>query len=238
MRQTRDRNSNWRQTVQHCLLPVLLIVLVLQLIAVPAQATGVYQIPPLSPDKPTWVIDEANVLSRASEGSISGKLKKLAQETGNEVRMVTIHRLDYGETIETFANQLFEKWFPAEANQSNQVLLVLDTVTNTTAIRTGDAVKSLMPDEIAESVASETVFVPLRQGDKYNQAIGDASDRIVAVLSGQPDPGPPEMKEEISVESTFTAAEDTDTNSATLIVVGLLIVATVVPMVTYYMYVR
>jgi len=224
--------------VQRFLLPVLLIALTLQLIAAPAQATGVYQIPPLSPDDPTWVLDEANVLSRANEGSISSKLKKLAQQTGNEVRMVTIHRLDYGETIESFTNQLFEKWFPTEATQSTQVLLVLDTLTNTTAIRTGDAVKPLMSDEIAKSVASETVFVPLRQGNKYNQAIGDASDRIVAVLSGQPDPGPPEMKEEISVESTFTTAEDTDANSATLLVVGLLIVATVVPMVTYYMYVR
>ena len=95
-----------------------------------------------------------------------------------------------------------------------------------------------MSDEIAQSVASETLLVPLRQGDKYNQALTDASNRIVSVLSGQPDPGPPELKEEIQVGGTFTKAEDTDTNSATILVVGLLIVATVVPMVTYYMYVR
>jgi len=212
------------------------MVLVTQLIALPAYATGVYQLPQISAGDRTWVLDEADVFSRLSKGKISGALEKLAKDTGNEVRVVTIHRLDYGETAESFTNKLFEKWFPTPEAQAHQTLLVIDTLTNTTGIRTGDAVKSLMPDEIANSVASETVLVPLRQGNKYNQAFGDASDRLVAVLSGQADPGPPIVQDNVQVESTFKSAEETDTKSSSILVIVLLIAATAIPMATYFFY--
>ena len=77
----------------------------------------------------------------------------------------------------------------------------------------------------------------IRKGNKYNQAFNEAGDRLVAVLSGQEDPGPPVIEDEIQTEGTFTSAEDTDDGSATVWVIGFLIVATVVPMVTYYWYV-
>ncbi|MBD2297991.1 TPM domain-containing protein [Nostoc sp. FACHB-87] len=217
------------------LTPILAIILGASLLATPALATGVYQIPNLTPGG-DWVVDQGEVLSRISEGKISGTFEDLAKKTGNEVRFVTIRRLDYGETSESFTKGLFEKWFPTKEAQANQTLLVLDTVTNNTAIITGDQVKSLLTDAIAESVATETLAAPLRNGDKYNQAFLDASDRLVKVLSGEPDPGPPQIVDKETVEGTFTKAEDTDKGSATAWVIGLLIAATVIPMATYYIY--
>ncbi|NET51653.1 MAG: YgcG family protein, partial [Merismopedia sp. SIO2A8] len=180
----------------------------------------------------------ADVVSRANTGQLSRAFKELGQDTGNEVRFVTIRHLDYGETIDSFADQLFEKWFPSPEAQANQVLLVLDSVTNNSAIRTGSDVKATMPDDIATSISDETLQAPLRQGNKYNQGLLDASDRLITVLSGNPDPGPPVVVSTVNAESTFTSAEDTDQGSATVIVVGFLVAATIIPMVTYYLYVR
>lgn len=225
-----------RKHLQRLILPLLLIILVSGLVAAPANAIGVYQMPKLGVGEPTWVIDKAEVLSRLNEGKLSSNLENLAKKTGTEVRMVTIRRLDYGETPESFTNALFEKWFPTPQEQANQILLVIDTVTNGTAIRTGEAVKSNLSDEIAKSVASETLTVPLRQGNKYNQGLLDASDRLVAVLSGQPDPGPPVVEEKVEVASTFKSAEETDTKNSTIWVVVILVIATVVPMATYFFY--
>lgn len=225
-----------RKHLQRLILQLLLIILVSGLVAAPANAIGVYQMPKIGVGEPTWVIDKAEVLSRLNEGKLSSNLENLAKKTGTEVRMVTIRRLDYGETPESFTNALFEKWFPTPQEQANQILLVLDTVTNGTAIRTGEAVKSNLSDEIAKSVASETLDVPLRQGNKYNQALLDASDRLVAVLSGQPDPGPPVVEEKVEVASTFKSAEETDTKNSTVWVVVILVIATVVPMATYFLY--
>ncbi|HIK28363.1 MAG TPA: TPM domain-containing protein [Oscillatoriaceae cyanobacterium M7585_C2015_266] len=192
--------------------------------------------PTLQAGDQTWVIDKDEVLSRATEGQISKALEKLAEKTGNEVRFVTIHRLDYGETTQSFTDKLFEKWFPTPEAQANQTLLVLDTMTNTAGIRTGEKVKTLLSDALASSVANETLLVPLKQGDKYNQAFLDACARLVAVLSGQPDPGAPQIAETLNVESTFKSSEETDRNSSAVIVIVLLIAATVIPMVTYFWY--
>ena len=236
MRKLVNQIFSWRKYLQRLMLPAVLMVLVTQLVATPAVATGVYQLPHLTAGDRTWAIDKAEVFSRATKGKISSELEKLAKETGNEVRLVTIHRLDYGETAQSFTDKLFEKWFPTPEAQAHQTILAIDTLTNTTGIRTGDAVKSIMPDEIAQSVANETVIVPLREGNKYNQALADATDRLVAVLSGQPDPGPPVVQDKVEVGRTYKTAEETDSGNSTIIVVALLIAATVIPMATYFFY--
>ncbi|MFN6460331.1 MAG: photosystem II repair protein Psb32 [Nostoc sp. DedVER02] len=218
------------------ILPLVTVILAATLFAAPALATGVYQIPSLTAGNNTWVLDQAEVISRLNEGKISSALEDLAKQTDKEVRIVTVRRLDYGETPESFTKELFEKWFPTKEAQANQTLLVIDTVTNGTAIITGDKVKPLLTDSIAESVATETVSVPLRDGNKYNQAFLDASDRLVAVLSGKADPGPPQITDNVQVEGTYKKAEETNQGNATAWVVGLLIAATVIPMATYYIY--
>lgn len=202
----------------------------------PAMATGVYQMPPLSSD--TWVVDQAGLLSRLNEGKIAKQFKELAETTGDEVRFVTIHRLDYGETPASFAEALMEKWFPEPASRANQSILVLDDVTNGAALKVGDESATLLTDEITNSLVDETIAIPLRQDNKYNQAFVNASDRLVAVLSGEPDPGPPAESQSYEIESTFASAEETEENrsNATIIVIGFLIAATIIPMATYYFY--
>ncbi len=207
-----------------------------QMAVLPALATGVYEMPVLSAGDRTWVFDKGDVLSRSSESSISSVLDNLEKQTGKEVRFVTLHRLDYGETAASFTDKLFEQWFPTKEDQSDRILLVLDTVTNSAAIRTGEGVKSLLTDEIAQSVAGETLQVPLREGNKYNEAFAAAGSRLATVLSGQPDPGAPEVVDNIQVEGTFKKAEETDQGNATIVVVVLLVLATVIPMVTYFWY--
>ncbi len=220
--------------LQRVSLVAIALVMATQFMAAPAAATSIYEIPELAAD--TWVIDKADILSRSSEGKVSSEFSDLAQATGYEVRFVSIHRLDYEETAQTFANKLFERWFPTPEEQANQVLLVIDNVTNNTGIRTGEKVKQVLSDDIANSVAQESVLIPLKEGNKYNQAILGASDRLVAVLSGEADPGPPELKSDVMVEGTFATPEKTKSSNATIWVVGFLIVATIVPMATYYFY--
>lgn len=236
--QRRQQLFDWKKYLQRFILALTLVILATSAIAFPARATGIYQIPKVTPGASPWVIDQSEVLSRINESTISSNLEKLAKQTGNEVRIVTIRRLDYGETPESFAKGLFEKWFPTPEAQANQTLLVIDTLSSGTAIRTGDKTKSLLTDDIASSVVNETILAPLKQDEKYNQAFLDASSRLIAVLSGQTDPGPPQIVANVSTERTFKTAEETDTNNATIWVIGFLIAATIIPMATYYLYVK
>ena len=214
-------------------LPVLLA---FSLNLAPAQATGVYDLPIVGAGSPTYLIDQADSISVANENRLNGGLKKLAQTTGQEVRFVVIRRLDFDNTIEDFADQLFNRWYPDAETQSNQTLLVLDTLTNSTALKQGEVAQALLTEDIADSLLRETIAVPLKDGAKYNQALIEADKRLSAVLSGQADPGPPTVQA-ISLEGTFATAEETDDKSATVWVVVLLALATLIPMVTYFWYV-
>ncbi len=221
------------------LLAVLAIALLsIQLWAAPALATGLYSMPQTA-SSDTWIVDDASQVSRLNEGKITEALRQLAQETGNEVRFVTIHRLDYGETAQSFADQLLEKWFPTPADQANQTLIVLDDLTNTIGISVGDETANLLPAETAQSVIDETMKVPLLRGNQYNQSFLDATDRLVAVISGEPDPGPPTYDNTVDTDRNFATAEETEEarGSSTILVVVLLIAATAIPMLTYYWYV-
>ncbi|GFZ94421.1 photosystem II repair protein Psb32 [Okeania sp. KiyG1] len=223
----------------HTLIVSLLLVIMATIVPVSsASATGVYQMPSLAAGDSTFIVDDAEVFSRITKSKLNNALETLANTTGNEVRFVTIRRLDYGETVDSFTEKLFDKWFPTPETKVNQTLIVLDTLTNNDAIRTGDAVKELISDDITQSVVDETIQVPIRDGNKYNEAFLAASDRLSAVLSGESDPGPPEVKDELAgqVVATFKSAEETDDQSATILVVVLLVVATIVPMVTYFWY--
>lgn len=238
MRTLLNLASLWRQRFQQhfqqwtLFIPILLMAT--QLMATPANATSLYEMPALEED--TWIVDKAEVISRSNESKLSTEFAELADRTGYEVRIVTIHRLDYEETAQGFADKLFKRWYPEPEDQENQVLLVLDNVTNNTGIRTGATVKKAMSDAIATSVAQESVLVPLKEGNKYNQAILEASDRMVAVLSGAADPGAPELKDNVMVEGTFATKEDTKKSNATVWVIGFLVAATIIPMATYYFY--
>lgn len=223
-----------RKIFQISVISLIITLLSIVVVATPASATGVYEIPDFNPD--TWVIDQGEILSRSNESQISSNLADLAKTTENQVRIVTIRRLDYGETAQSFTEGLFDKWFPTAEDKANQVLLMLDSVTNNSAIVTGDKIKSLLSDETAESVASETLLVPLRDGNKYNQAFLDAGDRLSKILSGEPDPGPPEVNDAVQVEGNFGKVEGEEKSNAIAWIVGLLIAATVIPMATYYIY--
>ncbi|KJH71459.1 photosystem II repair protein Psb32 [Aliterella atlantica] len=238
MKRLLNKVFDWKKYLQRSILLLAVTIFSSQMIVLPASATGVYQIPKVTPGDRPWVIDQAEVISRVNEGKISSDLEKLAKETGNEVRIVTIRRFDYGDTAESFTKALFEKWFPTPEVQANQTLLVIDTLSSGTAIRSGDTAKARLSDDIAQSVVDETILAPLKEGEKYNQAFLDASDRLVAVLAGKPDPGPPQIASNVSTKSTFKSAEETDTGNATVWVIGLLLAATIIPMATYYFYVR
>lgn len=207
----------------------------MQIFATAAIAAEVVDLPDLVTGDRTWVIDFAEVLSRSTENAVSQQLDKIAEATGNQVRLVTIRQVDYGQPVEEFATELFDKWFKTPEEKANQVLLLLVSEDYRTAILTGDKVKASLPEAIATSIAAETLLFPT-QAKKYNQAATDGVARLSAVLAGEPDPGPPEIKVKEVAISTYTDAEETDKGSSTFIVVTLLIIATVVPMVTYFFF--
>ncbi|NMF58257.1 photosystem II repair protein Psb32 [Pseudanabaena yagii] len=207
------------------------------LLMVPAFALQVSDIPDLAEIKTltdqTWVIDDSEVLSALTKSTIANKAVKLAEQTGIEVHVVAIQRIDLGQPASEFAAELFDKWFPTEAEKANQVLLLLATEDHRTAIQTGSKVKEVLPESIATSIADETMLYPARKAN-YNQAVNEGMSRLEAVLKGNPDPGAPLLVVEESETSNYATKEETEASSSNVVVILLLILATLLPMATYY----
>ena len=181
----------------------------------------------------TWVIDDSEVLSNLTKGAIVSKAEKLAELTGLEIHVVAIRRIDLGQPASEFAAELFDKWFPTAAERANQILLFITTDDHRTAIQTGAKVKEVLSDDIANSIADETMLYPARKSN-YNQSVNEGIARLEAILKGNPDPGAPLLAVEETETSNYATREETEASSSNVVVIILLILATLLPMATYY----
>ncbi|WP_247217143.1 TPM domain-containing protein [Synechococcus sp. C9] len=197
-----------------------------------AWATAVSELPATPPQ---WVLDQGEVFSPSTVNQVNRTLTQLNQDTGVQVRLVSLRRLDYGETATSFGEKLFQRWFPDGG--AKQVLITLVARTATADLQAGAEVVPLLPPATALSITEETLLRPVRQ-NIYNQALVDTVQRLSLILRGEPDPGPPPEVVEPTA-GNFATIEETrkQKDFSTAVVIVLLILATVIPMVTYYWYV-
>ena len=199
-----------------------------------AWATGAADFPAQPPA--SHVIDEADLLSRAADTELDRRL----QEFGGDhidARLVTLRRLDYGLSLDALGEQLLERW-SAPQGDSGLLLLLIESQNNSAAVVASADLSGQLPSELLSSTAISTMGLPLREGARYRQASLDALDRLGAVLNGQADPGPPQLQERLPIETNIPTREETASSNALLWVVVLLVVGTLVPMITWWVFSR
>ena len=222
------RNQLWALLVSGLLVLVALI-------APPAAlATGAQNFPEQLPA--AAVLDEADLLSRAANAEVTARLESLSVERV-DARLITLRRLDYGTSLETLGQNLLERW-QNEANADRLLLLLIESQNNSAAVVAGSGLQQELSANLLSSTAISTMGLPLREGARYRQASLDALARLEVVLNGQDDPGPPQLLERMPVETNIPTKEETASSNALLWVVVLLVVGTLVPMITWWVFSR
>jgi uncharacterized protein len=213
----------------------LLLALLLPL--APAAALSLSDLPAAPPS--ARVLDTADVLSRATRAEIDRQLQDLDGERV-DARLITLSHLDYGLDLSQLGSQLLERW-SADGNGGEgdaQLLLLIDTQNKATAIVASPALQRQLPAALLKSTARTTMAQPLREGDRYRQASLDALTRLRTVLQGGEDPGEPvDAEVAVPVTNIPTAEETREGNGLTWVVV-LLVVGSVVPMLTWWVFSR
>ena len=205
------------------------------LIAPPAAlATGAQNFPEQLPA--SHVLDQADLLSRAANADVNQRLESLSDQRV-DARLITLRRLDYGTSLETLGNTLLERW-QGDAGGERLLLLLIEAQNNSAAVVAGSGLQAELPDSLLSSTAISTMGLPLREGARYRQASLDALARLEVVLNGQEDPGPPQLLERMPVETNIPTKEETASSNAFLWVVVLLVVGTLVPMITWWVFSR
>jgi len=223
------------------LAPLLLAILALLPIDA-ALAISVTDLPSAPPS--AAVLDSADVLSRASRGDIEKQLEGFKADRV-DARLITVPRLDYALSLEQLGLELLQRWTPpAGASPSgvtvqDPLLLVLvDTQTKAAAVVASEPLQRQLPPELLRSTARTTMAIPLREGNRYRQASLDGLTRLATVLRGGEDPGEPEVAAEAVVTTNIPTQEETERSNGFTWVVVLLVVGSVVPMLTWWVFSR
>jgi uncharacterized protein len=207
-----------------------------------ALAVSVKDLPSAPPSEA--VLDSADVLSRASRGEIEKQLEGFKAERV-DARLITVPRLDYSLSLEQLGQELLQRWTPPAAAASSGVtaqdpllVVLMDAQTKAAAVVASEPLQRQLPSELLRSTARTTMAIPLREGNRYRQASLDGLTRLATVLRGGEDPGEPEVAAEAVVTTNIPTQEETERSNGFTWVVVLLVVGSVVPMLTWWVFSR
>ena len=222
------RSKLWALVISSVLVVVALVA------PVAALATGPQDFPEQLPA--SHVLDQADLLSRAANTELNQRLESLNDQRV-DARLITLRRLDYGTSLESLGNSLLERW-QSSGPSDRLLLLLIESQNNSAAVVAGTGLEGELPNSLLSSTAISTMGLPLREGARYRQASLDALSRLSTVLNGEEDPGPPQLLERMPLETNIPTKEETASSNAFLWVVVLLVVGTLVPMITWWVFSR
>jgi len=213
---------------------VMAIALLVLGIAVPtAMAISPAELGSIRPSE--RVLDDADVFSRASRSELDSRLETLTDDRV-DARVITVRRLDYGYSLDGFGEQLLENW--SGSGQEPLLLLLLEVQNKRAAVVAEESLQSQLPASLLKSTARTTMSIPLREGDRYRQASLDGLNRLSVVLGGGEDPGPPEEIVRTALPTNVPTQAETEESNATTWVIVLLVLGTIIPMATWWVFSR
>ena len=206
-------------------------------LAVPAVfALSPQDLPAQPPEKA--VLDSADVLSRAGKNEIEARLNQL-ESSKVDARVITLRKLDYGLSLTGFGEELVERWSNTDNSSERPLILFLEETQNKqAAVVVSTKLSDQLPDALLRSTARTTMSQPMRDGERFRQASLDGIERIAVVLNGGEDPGPPVQIERTTLPTNIPTVEETSESNAFTWVVVLLVVGTIVPMATWWVFSR
>jgi uncharacterized protein len=215
---------------------LLSAVLLIAGLAIPAAAwaSGLAEFPVELPA--SHVLDQSDLLSRSADTELDRRLQDFGGDH-IDARLITLRRLDYGLSLDVLGEQLLERW-SAQQGDSGLLLLLIESQNNSAAVVASPDLSGQLPSELLSSTAVSTMGLPLREGARYRQASLDALDRLAVVLDGGEDPGPPQLAERLPLDTNIPTREETQSSNAFMWVVVLLVVGTLVPMITWWVFSR
>jgi len=137
------------------------------------------------------VSDFAHLLQPETISSLETSLSSLEKETGAEIAVVTIDSRGTDETIESYAEKLFQQWGIGKAKEDNGLLLLIARDDREMRIEVGYGLEPIITDIESSRIIRE-ILTPAFQSEQYDAGVLSAVERIAkGVKNGAPlDPLP------------------------------------------------
>ncbi len=152
-----------------------LVALILALFALPALAA------PTFPKLSGRVVDEANLLSPATEQALTQKLETLEQTTGRQLVVATLPSLQ-GYEIEEYGYQLGRAWKLGDEKSDDGAILIVAPNERKVRIEVGYGLEPVLTDALSSVIIQTAVIPRFKQGDMEGGVVA-GTEALVQQLS-------------------------------------------------------
>lgn len=131
------------------------------------------------------VYDFASLLSAGQETQLEQLTAGIAEATTAELDIVTVSSL-HGETIEEYANNLFNEWGIGRADTNNGVLFLVAPHERRVRIEVGYGLEPLLTDGLCGNIIAQNIIPAFKAGN-FDKGIISGAERIAGILQKNPE---------------------------------------------------
>jgi uncharacterized protein len=169
------------------------------------------------------VNDNAQILSENTRKSLSEILKEHEDKTTNQIVFLSIHSLE-GESIEDYANEVFNDWKIGQKDKDNGILIVVVPEERKMRIEVGYGLEGDLPDVLAGRIIRNIMAPSFREGD-YDGGVTKGAQAIIDVLEWKnlPETQEADENDNSSVKDSLSDFESPDMSITARILLGAFI---------------
>jgi len=130
-----------------------------------------------------YVNDYAHLLNDAQRNELEQRVRRNENAGGWQIAVVTVPDLQ-GESIEQFANDLFQKWGIGRKETDDGVLLIESMNPRKVRIEVGRGNEGDLTDALSSRIIRNVIVPHLKVGDNYT----GLSEGVNAIIAARPKP--------------------------------------------------
>jgi len=128
------------------------------------------------------VVDNAEILGSETKRKLSEQLKAHEAETGNQIAVLTVPTLE-GESVESYAEQVFNTWKLGQKGKDNGVLVLVAPNERRMRIEVGYGLEGTLTDVAASRIIRNVMTPRFKEGD-YEAGIAAGVAAVIGQLAG------------------------------------------------------
>ena len=129
------------------------------------------------------VQDYAHIFDQKQLQQLENKLVAYNDSTSTQILVLTLESLD-GYPLETFANEIGEKWGVGQKGKDNGVVVIMSKQDRKITIRTGYAAQIYLPPSVNKTIIDQIIIPYFKQGN-YTGGIDAGVDAIIQAFAGK-----------------------------------------------------
>jgi uncharacterized protein len=128
------------------------------------------------------VVDNAEILNAETKRNLTARLKAHEQETSNQIAVLTVRSLE-GESVESYAEQVFNTWKLGRKGKDNGVLVLVAPAERRMRIEVGYGLEGTLTDVAASRIVRNVMTPRFKEGN-FDAGIEQGVAAIIGQLTG------------------------------------------------------